>query len=513
MAFEPIRPFRCWCNKILPLVYDDSLSYYELLCKVTHHLNAMGENVNTLGENVQFMLEEFNKLLASFDETIQGRIEEIVDELVRQGYLVTSVNGQSGEVNIPALKNPYKLNFDGAVSAEYDGSQAVTVTIPSGDVSSVNGKTGAVEITASDVGGVPGEGWGAENDGKVLGIDSQGNVVAISGGTGAVHSVNGYTGDVVIDATDIGAVPSDGWSSADNGKFLKIDANGDVVAVAGSGEVVVAGVSSVNGQTGDVTIEELPSPGTLTFTGGASGSYDGSEDVVVNIPEQVEVPSSLPNPQAITFTGAVNAVYNGAEAVEVEIPEFAENEPLSFTGGVTAEYDGSSPVEVNIPKRLPTVHPLFFSGAVSSSFDGSVPLTVNIPTQPTMVQLISFAEGAVSGNSVIHHITEEIAVGDILAIEYFPTYPRVGNRRLALMRVWSGVGGAQATLEAVDLDNKKALYTARFGITNYGADSTPEDPKVNISINTRKKCGLPNGSVVDDNTAIDISAILKLKLK
>ena len=26
--------FRFWCQKVLPLVYDDSLSYYEILCKV-----------------------------------------------------------------------------------------------------------------------------------------------------------------------------------------------------------------------------------------------------------------------------------------------------------------------------------------------------------------------------------------------------------------------------------------------------------------------------------------------
>ena len=26
--------FRYWCQKVLPLVYDDSLSYYELLNKI-----------------------------------------------------------------------------------------------------------------------------------------------------------------------------------------------------------------------------------------------------------------------------------------------------------------------------------------------------------------------------------------------------------------------------------------------------------------------------------------------
>lgn len=47
-----LRPFRFWCQKVLPLVYDDSLSYYELLCKVVKQLNDTGEVVNLLNEYV-----------------------------------------------------------------------------------------------------------------------------------------------------------------------------------------------------------------------------------------------------------------------------------------------------------------------------------------------------------------------------------------------------------------------------------------------------------------------------
>ena len=32
------QPFKFWCQKALPLVYDDSLSYYEVLCKVVSTL-------------------------------------------------------------------------------------------------------------------------------------------------------------------------------------------------------------------------------------------------------------------------------------------------------------------------------------------------------------------------------------------------------------------------------------------------------------------------------------------
>ena len=36
-----IEKLRGWCHKILPLVYDDSLSYYEVLCKVRAKINEV----------------------------------------------------------------------------------------------------------------------------------------------------------------------------------------------------------------------------------------------------------------------------------------------------------------------------------------------------------------------------------------------------------------------------------------------------------------------------------------
>ena len=51
-----------------------------------------------------------------------------------------------------ALPNAGALTFTGAVNATYDGSSAKTVNIPVAPVLSVNGKTGEVSLSASDVG-------------------------------------------------------------------------------------------------------------------------------------------------------------------------------------------------------------------------------------------------------------------------------------------------------------------------------------------------------------------------
>lgn len=50
--YKQLQPFRYWCQKVLPLVYDDSLSYYELLCKVVDYLNKTMEDVDVLHTDV-----------------------------------------------------------------------------------------------------------------------------------------------------------------------------------------------------------------------------------------------------------------------------------------------------------------------------------------------------------------------------------------------------------------------------------------------------------------------------
>lgn len=61
--------------------------------------------------------------------------------------------------------------------------------------------------------------------------------------------------------------------------------------------------------------DALPNPNTLTFTGAATGSYDGSEAVTINIPE-----GNAGNMKKLTFTGAATGEYDGTTDVNVDIP-------------------------------------------------------------------------------------------------------------------------------------------------------------------------------------------------
>ena len=78
------------CYKILPAVYDESLSYYEQLCKVTYSLNETIEAVNNLNENVSALnercntfqdeIEEIANIVNTFVEETEAKIDAIIDE-------------------------------------------------------------------------------------------------------------------------------------------------------------------------------------------------------------------------------------------------------------------------------------------------------------------------------------------------------------------------------------------------------------------------------------------------
>lgn len=50
-----------YCQKVLPTVYDDSLSYYEVLCKLTNEMNNIIDEFNSTVQKIiesQFVLNE-----------------------------------------------------------------------------------------------------------------------------------------------------------------------------------------------------------------------------------------------------------------------------------------------------------------------------------------------------------------------------------------------------------------------------------------------------------------------
>lgn len=88
-----IKPFRFWCQKVLPLVYDDSLSYYELLCKVVDFCNNIAETLNVTNET----LEQLSTYIV---DHMPEEVEKYIDELVEDGTLGRLINEELlGDLN------------------------------------------------------------------------------------------------------------------------------------------------------------------------------------------------------------------------------------------------------------------------------------------------------------------------------------------------------------------------------------------------------------------------------
>lgn len=77
-----LKTFKFWCQQVLPLVYDDSLSYYEVLCKVVDYLNHVIKDQNKLICNVEELEKDLRVVQAWIDDFDTGLIEQVINEYI-----------------------------------------------------------------------------------------------------------------------------------------------------------------------------------------------------------------------------------------------------------------------------------------------------------------------------------------------------------------------------------------------------------------------------------------------
>lgn len=92
--------FRFWCYKVLPLVYDDSLSYYEILCKMVSYINSLietdklqNDDINKLKQDVQTVQNWIKNFDTSYAESIIARYlaTMIFVTISDQGYIIYTI--------------------------------------------------------------------------------------------------------------------------------------------------------------------------------------------------------------------------------------------------------------------------------------------------------------------------------------------------------------------------------------------------------------------------------------
>ena len=203
------------------------------------------------------------------------------------GGAVSSVNGKTGEVVLTATDI-------GAVSSVNGQTGDVTITAETlGAITSINGVTpnedGTFDLNVEDVGGLTVNLDGAiEGESAKINADLLGGVAADNYAlkTNVVTSVNGQTGDVVVTEGGGSIDTSNFYSTSNPPPYPVTSVNGSTGAVqitaASLGALTSAPVTSVGGKTGAVTLSAgtgISVSGT-TITNSGVTSINGSTGAI-----------------------------------------------------------------------------------------------------------------------------------------------------------------------------------------------------------------------------------------
>lgn len=374
------RPFRFWCQKVLPLVYDDSLSYYELLCKVVCKLNELAENQNNLSDEIKQVAQDLDDFKNQVPGMIEAKVQEWLDNYITTHGLVNHVNGMTGDVVLKKLTATTEGGLSISGEDGYNGSEDKTIGIAAGGVTT--GKIADAAVTTEKIadgavtaqkiadgtvtadklapGAVPEKlpnphkltfsgAVTGEYDGSAevnINIPNGGG----GGGTGgAVNSVNGMTGDVVL--KKLTASTGGGLSiSGEQGYNGSEEKTIEIAAGGVSGDKIADGAITSDKMASGVIPEKLPNPQKLTFTGGATGTYDGSEELSVNVPKDAyhTVVNRTADDKGTKWSGCMSVIDGGFGAIYLlaseTVPSGNHTLNLNITTGFAYDYMGAAAV-------------------------------------------------------------------------------------------------------------------------------------------------------------------------
>lgn len=172
-------PFMFWCQKVLPLVYDDSLSYYEVLCKLVTYVNGLRDDVIKLGEDVSELNKLYNELAKLLDEYfnrgVQDSVNKKLDEMASDGYfddILSKYITPLFSLNFDTTQNALAYHFSVGQTVRTNGYYSVgdggacafqvTQSAPISGIETVNGlylmPTNVNEVITPEIYGAKGDG-------------------------------------------------------------------------------------------------------------------------------------------------------------------------------------------------------------------------------------------------------------------------------------------------------------------------------------------------------------------
>lgn len=137
-----VSDFKFWCQKVLPLVYDDSLSYYEVLNKLVVYLNQVIANVNADIDNVEELESDF-LLLQSYVNNFFDDIDQLVS------YAERAEAAETSALSYAASAAESATNASTSALNAMDAKDAAVIAKNQAQAALTNAQTAATNAAAS----------------------------------------------------------------------------------------------------------------------------------------------------------------------------------------------------------------------------------------------------------------------------------------------------------------------------------------------------------------------------
>lgn len=212
--YNPIKLFPNWISvcKIVPLVYDDTLSYYEMLNKLIIKTNEVIEVCNTLGVEVDALkeaVERLNNIVNQFDARITANEQNIA----ALQDTVNNINSSIDTINTTIENISSQVN-DNTTNISYITNNMNTIN------STISSMQDAIEELSQEAGGIP------EIQGDIDALDTRvSNLEDATFGTVTANPMNiNYSYDMRnLDAVDYEIVKISGDFETND---ITVNANG-----------------------------------------------------------------------------------------------------------------------------------------------------------------------------------------------------------------------------------------------------------------------------------------------
>ena len=200
--------FRFWCQKVLPIVYDDSLSYYELLNKVVNYLNNVISDVASVEANVGELNDSYGLLQAYVNEHMQeivsvvNQYTEYTDNYFNNLDVQEEIDNKLDEMasngTLSTLIGPIVVATAPDVISQWL-SEHITPTTPIvDDTLTISGAAADAKVTGDEIGGLKSAVIGEK------GTPTETDCDDLTGN--GVYSVNGTFSHIPADMTNNGVM-------------------------------------------------------------------------------------------------------------------------------------------------------------------------------------------------------------------------------------------------------------------------------------------------------------------